>query len=548
MAASQQQSQQQPLQRYGSSSSFSEWNTITSSTARRGKYIAQPLNNPNSKNNNNSVSSFTRTRVSTPSPPPPLVLDLHGFVRLDAVQRLVEFLDAHQRRGLRHSITSASSINNNPDNNNYNNNSTIVQVITGTGCHSNATNGPVLKPAVESFLLRHAFCYRYAHGCFAIHVASGVLQVNSNSPNKFNSSNNVDTKVVVLPAATTTNYNNNTISVGGGVGRKLMLGATNNNNNQYNNNNNSIIANNTNPTLQQVVREEALLREGLEASRLESQTTDARRRQAEHQQERDEIQAALAHSLLAYRQQTCVDDDEYDELLERAIQQSAELEESERNEEEEWIRQALESIQQREDNAAAAAERNNNNNGMGQKECWYDNEDCDDDEEEMLHRALLQSIEWEASERDEEERLIQQVMAISVATLYTGMDERETMDTYDSREKVPTMQQMKMTMYKEDTEILNGNVEIQRGVCDTERCNVSSIDYGAPMDKNNTMRTVSNDMELSDEVCDSVTPSSKSGMQHFGIRTVSNISTDDGSNNADARLLLRLLSQSSKDD
>jgi Smr domain len=104
-------------------------------------------------------------------------LDLHGYRKGPALQRLTLFLEAAQQQ--QHHPTG-------------------VRVITGTGHHSGAAGGPVLKGAVEQYLAARYFAYTYSSqlGVYTIqNVHSGALTCSHHNTCP------EDSKVVVVRAA-----------------------------------------------------------------------------------------------------------------------------------------------------------------------------------------------------------------------------------------------------------------------------------------------------------------------------------------------------------
>jgi Smr domain len=132
-----------------------------------------------------------RSGSGGPKAQPPS-LDLHGFTKEPALRRLVDFLDQHQSSS-NSAVVAAASVD-------------IVHVITGVGRHSNGSNGaaaagasattagPVLKPAVESFLQRHGFCYQCDGGRFAVAVHTGTLHRQA-------SASATSTKLAIVPSS-----------------------------------------------------------------------------------------------------------------------------------------------------------------------------------------------------------------------------------------------------------------------------------------------------------------------------------------------------------
>ena len=102
-----------------------------------------------------------------PSSSTTITLDLHGYQKEAAVERLTAFLEAHRTAG-----------------------TTQVCIVTGSGSHS-GTTGPVLRTAVEKLLQRRQIQFtRNSPGSFLVHPATGHVWYHRQGSEE-------DTKVIV---------------------------------------------------------------------------------------------------------------------------------------------------------------------------------------------------------------------------------------------------------------------------------------------------------------------------------------------------------------
>ena len=92
------------------------------------------------------------------------ILDLHGYTRERAIEKLTFFLDQIRHKHL-HSISNSST---------YLPPSMPVTIITGSGKHSQS--GPVLRHAVEKTLTKRQMVFRLNHGkgSFIVDAFSGI--------------------------------------------------------------------------------------------------------------------------------------------------------------------------------------------------------------------------------------------------------------------------------------------------------------------------------------------------------------------------------------
>ena len=99
-------------------------------------------------------------------------IDLHGYTQERAIRALTDFLETAARRSNHKQGRSSSSL------------SSFVQVITGTGSHSGAMGGPVLKQAVHKLLIKRDMEYSYTKqkGVFLVNVHSGHVLTASQNP------------------------------------------------------------------------------------------------------------------------------------------------------------------------------------------------------------------------------------------------------------------------------------------------------------------------------------------------------------------------------
>jgi Smr domain/IQ calmodulin-binding motif len=94
------------------------------------------------------------------------VLDLHGCFKQDAKRKVTDFLEQQQR-----AQTNKSSCSN------HNGQGRLCKIITGTGAHSSATGGPILKTAVENLLTKRQmhFDCKTIPGAFIVDAATGIV-------------------------------------------------------------------------------------------------------------------------------------------------------------------------------------------------------------------------------------------------------------------------------------------------------------------------------------------------------------------------------------
>ena len=85
-------------------------------------------------------------------------LDLHGYTKEKAIRSLTDFLERSAQKQQQRK-------------------SSFVRIITGTGSHSGAMGGPVLKQAVHKLLIKRdmEFSYTKKHGLFLVNVHSGLV-------------------------------------------------------------------------------------------------------------------------------------------------------------------------------------------------------------------------------------------------------------------------------------------------------------------------------------------------------------------------------------
>jgi Smr domain len=101
--------------------------------------------------------SWNQNRRSEQQIRPFATLDLHGHTKESAIRALTAFCEQSEQ----------SAHPNNP----------WVSVITGTGSHSGALGGPILKQAIQKLLIKRQmeYCYSKKKGFFLVNVLSGVV-------------------------------------------------------------------------------------------------------------------------------------------------------------------------------------------------------------------------------------------------------------------------------------------------------------------------------------------------------------------------------------
>lgn len=105
----------------------------------------------------NASLSWSRNRRSEQRIQPSDTLDLHGYTREDAIRAVTHFWEVSSRKHAK-----------NP----------WVCVITGTGAHSGALGGPILKQAVHKLLIKRQMEFSYCkkpRGMFLVNVRSGIV-------------------------------------------------------------------------------------------------------------------------------------------------------------------------------------------------------------------------------------------------------------------------------------------------------------------------------------------------------------------------------------
>lgn len=125
------------------------------------------------------------TRANFKNPPQPVAeIDLHGYTKSDAIQRLTAFLDQVSRHHSKKRPTS--------------NTECWVLVVTGSGAHS--PYGPVLRTAVEDLLKKRQMKYlpQRGKGGFTVNADSGIVFYEPAQP--------TDTKVIVTDEAPSISY------------------------------------------------------------------------------------------------------------------------------------------------------------------------------------------------------------------------------------------------------------------------------------------------------------------------------------------------------
>ncbi len=290
-------------------------------------------------------------------------LDLHGCFLEPAIKKLVQFLEQHyEKPKARMAATSATgSASTNESSND------IVQVITGTGSHSTSAGGPVLKYAVNDFLLRHSFLHTfYSKGGYfviPVHNNTGVLSYQSNACN-------VSTKIIIKTTETIDK------TFGNHLKRSRMTTSRGLKSDQPA----LLVPTIELPTLQEVVRDEKELQRGVDES-----LEEYRKRQLEYTKEQKLYQEAKRVSNEEIRKLQ----DEEKLVLERAVQESVELSEREYDDigaEEIALKQAImESLEESE---------------HGIKDADDDSEENDD----LLHRVIMESKALhDALERDDQD-------------------------------------------------------------------------------------------------------------------------------------------------
>jgi len=114
-------------------------------------------------------------------------IDLHGYTKIQAIERTTFFLDQirHKQRNRNYTKTTVSG-------------PLMVSIITGSGKHS--TDGPVLRDAIQKLLQKRQMSFQLNHGkgSFTVDALSGIDLYN---PDLFKS----DTKVLVKHSSDNSN-------------------------------------------------------------------------------------------------------------------------------------------------------------------------------------------------------------------------------------------------------------------------------------------------------------------------------------------------------
>mmetsp|Transcript_27762 Transcript_27762/g.64303 ORF Transcript_27762/g.64303 Transcript_27762/m.64303 type:complete len:304 (+) Transcript_27762:481-1392(+) len=104
----------------------------------------------------------TTKKQNKPPPPSPIVatLDLHGYRKVEAMQRVTRFLEESKNKKKKKK-------------------NCWVAIITGRGAHSGGTGGPILRAAVQQMLERRQMEYRWMikRGGFYVNANTGIVLV-----------------------------------------------------------------------------------------------------------------------------------------------------------------------------------------------------------------------------------------------------------------------------------------------------------------------------------------------------------------------------------
>jgi hypothetical protein len=380
--------------------------------------------NDGQKKDSYTMATITPAIIDSSAIP---TLDLHGFFLEPAIQNLVVFLEKHcsqeNNKATSTSYTTTCNSVTSPRFHSYKK-SSLVQVITGTGSHSSTTGGPVLKDAVDSFLRRHSFQYKYfTRGGYFI-----LPTINTGSLTYRSKSCSVDTKIVTISPATSNGDDRTSLL-------RLQKNSTGLKSLQQSPTSN-VCTNTTSydvadmPTLQEVVRDESELRRGIDES-----IEEYRVRQKEHNEEQK-----ICRRIVQLSQEELEKEEKQEKLLMlRVIQESIELSERECDEDDSALKEAIaESLEESERFA-------DNEDGfdflllqrvLQESEALKETveRECDEDDS-ALKEAIAESLEESERTTDNEDDfdflLLQRVLQESEALKKTVERELEEMFSND---------------------------------------------------------------------------------------------------------------------
>jgi len=303
-----------------------------------------------------------RRQRSSLNPPQPIAeIDLHGFTRADAIQRLTVFLDEVSRQSKKNQRPSTS-------------NTCWVLVITGSGAHS--PYGPVLRTAVEELLQKRQMQYvpQRGKGGFTVNANSGIVFFEPSQP--------TDSKVVISHESASLSYA-------------------------------SILAKHRDrvrsPPTEDMMKSEPLPAEvAATDSAIKESRMDAQREQGKEQKEKHQLQKALSMSALEQHKE----EEEEANLLEKAMSLSI-LEgapEPNENEEEELQKALLASQQEEEEKRREQQREEELMLQQALSVSVLETRQERDEEEELLQKALSLSKLQDNNAEDEVEAALEASM------------------------------------------------------------------------------------------------------------------------------------------
>ena len=325
-------------------------------------------------------------------------LDLHGYTKEKAIRSLTDFLERSAQKQQQRK-------------------SSFVRIITGTGSHSGAMGGPVLKQAVHKLLIKRdmEFSYTKKHGLFLVNVHSGhVLKQNPTAQELHlaavsgsgasgmtqTESLSQDTKVRIMPrdheaARLLPNQkkrNKKQSNQGTAMGYADASGAHNTAVRRHSNSSNhsdtfaTASIRDTSPLPSEIAADEQQLRQAKSQS-----LKDTSKRKSEHDKEKHELNQILHKT----EQEAREEQRQEEEVLRRAMalseQQAAEATNSNNEEEAELARILALSLQD------------------SQQPIIYD-----DTEDEELQRIISQSNQEQIRQQQEEEAELERILRLSM--------------------------------------------------------------------------------------------------------------------------------------
>ena len=304
-------------------------------------------------------------------------LDLHGNRLNHAIRRLTDFLEAEKSRT-----------------------TTQVLVITGTGSHSWATGGPVLRGAVEDLLhRRHIEFVRDTPGSLIVQCQTGITFLKHEDSSG-------DSKIRIESAES------ESVRLQLAEKRRLMQQHSNGSVSSSSSSRNGDMTTGC-PSLAEVAREEADLESGKKES-LEL----ARQSQSERQREQNEYNRVVDLSINAEREEQQREHKILQQALELSKQHTALARKNDEQQEHELLRQTLALSKQFEASEREVHEQRENQLLQQAIVLSKEQQETEREEDEVLRQVLAMSQQQDCCENDENRMLelaFQQSMTLSLS-------------------------------------------------------------------------------------------------------------------------------------